>query len=48
MNHKDMTAEERAIYEKLKQREDTLDWLVRNLAILATITLITALIVLFA
>ena len=47
MNFKDMTREERALYEKIKQHDDTLDWLVRNLAILATITLITSLIVLF-
>lgn len=48
MNFRDMTADERAYYERIKQRDDTLDWLVRNLAVVATITLIVALIVLFA
>lgn len=48
MNFRDMTPEEKAYYEKIKQREDTIDYLLRVLTVVATATLIATIIMLFA
>lgn len=47
MNFRDMTAEERAYYEKIKAHDDSANWLLRNLAIFTTIITIATLIILF-
>ena len=48
MNFRDMTAEEKAYYEKIKQREDTIDYVLRVLTVVAIATLIATIIMLFA
>ena len=48
MNFRDMTAEEKAYYEKIKQREDTIDYVLRVLTVVAAATLIATIIMLFA
>lgn len=48
MNFADMTPEERAYYEKIKKRNDSMNWALKNLAIVAGLVLIATLIMLFA
>lgn len=47
MNFRDMTPEERAYYEKIKAHDDSMNWLLRNLAILTALITIATLIILF-
>lgn len=47
MNFRDMTPEERAYYEKIKAHEDSIDWLLKNLAIFTALVIIATLIILF-
>lgn len=47
MNFRDMTPEERAYYEKIKAHDDSIDWLLRNLAIFTMLVTIATLIILF-
>lgn len=47
MNFMDMTPEERALYEKIKARNENLNWLIANLAIFTLAFTIATLLVLF-
>ena len=47
MNFMDMTPEERALYEKIKARNENLNWLIANLAIFTLVFTIATLLVLF-
>lgn len=47
MNFRDMTPEERAYYEKIKARNDSTTWILRNLAIFTALFVIATLIILF-
>lgn len=47
MNFMDMTPEERALYEKIKARDESINWLIRNLAIFTVLFTIATLLVLF-
>lgn len=47
MNFRDMTPEERAYYEKIKAHDDSVDWLLKNLAIFTALVIIATLIILF-
>ena len=47
MNFRDMTPEERAYYEKIKAHDDSIDWMLRNLAIFTALVIIATLIILF-
>lgn len=47
MNFRDMTPEERAYYEKIKAHDDSIDWLLKNLAIFTALVIIATLIILF-
>ena len=47
MNFMDMTPEERALYEKIKARDESLNWLIANLAIFTLVFTIATLLVLF-
>lgn len=47
MNFMDMTPEERALYEKIKARDESLNWLIANLTIFTLVFTIATLLVLF-
>lgn len=47
MNYINMTPEEKAYYEKIKARNDSMNWLIRNLAIFTVLFTIATLLVLF-
>lgn len=47
MNFMDMTPEEKALYEKIKARDENLNWLLANLAIFTLVFTIATLLVLF-
>ena len=47
MNFRDMTPEERAFYEKIKAHNDSINWLLRNLAIFTVFFTIATLMILF-
>lgn len=47
MNYVNMTPEEKALYEKIKARNENLNWLIANLAIFTLVFTIATLLVLF-
>lgn len=47
MNYMNMTPEERAYYEKIKARDENMNWLLANLAIFTLVFTIATLLVLF-
>lgn len=47
MNYMDMTPEEKALYEKIKARDENMNWLLANLAIFTLVFTIATLLVLF-
>lgn len=47
MNYMNMTPEERALYEKIKARDESMNWLLANLTIFTLVFTIATLLVLF-
>lgn len=47
MNYMNMTPEEKALYEKIKAHDESMNWLIRNLAIFTVLFTIATLLVLF-
>ena len=47
MNYMNMTPEEKAYYEKIKAHDESINWLIANLAIFTLVFTIATLLVLF-
>ena len=47
MNYMNLTPVERALYVKIKARDENMNWLIRNLAIFTVLFTIATLLVLF-